>query len=65
MGDNAASKSTVLSRWRERRWKKAQRRREIQERQAESETANAARLQAETEGTWVDRVGNLGGGGHP
>jgi len=59
----ATGKRSAVRRWRERRWKKAQRRREMQERQPPG--ANESRLRAETDGGSVDRVGNWGGGGHP
>lgn len=51
-----------VRRWRERRWKKAQRRREVRDRQPPS--GNESRLRAEAEGGWVDRIG-YGSGGHP
>ncbi len=62
MANSKQSKPSIMRRWREKRWKKAQRRQEIQERKPPS--GNEARLRAEAEGTWVDRTGNLGGGGH-
>ena len=62
MTKSKSSEASVVRRWRERRWKKAQRRREVRERQPPSD--NESRLRAEAEGGWVDRIG-YGSGGHP
>ncbi len=62
VANSKSSKPSIVRRWRERRWKKAQRRREVRERQPPS--GNEARLRAEAEGGWVDRIG-YGSGGHP
>jgi hypothetical protein len=59
MADKARGKSTIRSRWRQRRWQKASRRREIQERRAGVESPNRTRLRVESaEEPRVD----LGGG---
>lgn len=65
MANEIGEKRSILSQWRARRWKKAQRKREMLERRTEFESANGTRARAEAEGTGVDRLGNLGGGGHP
>lgn len=60
MTNGKRSKRGIVSSWRERRWKKAQRRRGVQERRPQG--GNEDRLRAEAAGTSSDRIGYYGGG---